>query len=104
MRLINISVINLQFILFQIVNIGVNERSTNATNIFFYWWMPIPQNNLTFEFLPSITNVKNNATWNATKWIEDNNYQFNNLEPYTLHTLTVYVRVKGSNVAYPPSK
>ncbi|XP_034941871.1 sortilin-related receptor-like [Chelonus insularis] len=89
---------------YQVMVLGVDERSTNATSLFLFWWMPIPTN-ITFEFLPSISKAEPGAKWtNATSWIEDNEYQFNKLEPFTLYNLTVYVRVKGRSVDFPPVK
>lgn len=78
--------------------------SINATSLFLFWWMPIPQN-VTLQFLPSISQAEPAATWkNATKWIEDTEYQFNNLEPYTRYNVTIYVRIKGQSVIFPPAK
>jgi hypothetical protein len=66
--------------------------------------MPIP-NNVTFEFLPSIALAEHNAKWtNASKWIEDTEYQFNKLEPYTRYNMTVYVKLKGQPTIFPPAK
>lgn len=59
----------------------------------------MPQN-LTFEFLPSIYNQ---SKWtNVTKWTENNDYLFNNLRPYTLYNVTVYVRIKNTDKVFPP--
>lgn len=89
---------------YQVLNIGVDERSINATSLFLFWWMPIP-NNVTFQFLPSIALAEPGATWvNASKWIEDTEYQFNKLEPYTRYNLTVYVKVKGLPTIFPPAR
>lgn len=90
---------------YQVLVMGVDERSINDTSLFLFWWMPIPLN-VTFEFLPSIARAIPNAKWhNATEWIEETEYQFNNLEPYTKYNMTVYVRLKGNeNTTYPPAK
>ncbi|XP_017764096.1 PREDICTED: sortilin-related receptor-like [Eufriesea mexicana] len=89
---------------YQVLIIEVDERSGNATSLFFYWWIPIP-NNITFEFLPSIAYATPGANWtNATKWIEDMDCQFNNLKPYTRYNMTVYVRIKGQTTVFPPAK
>lgn len=89
---------------YQVLVMGVDERAVNDTSLFLFWWMPIPSN-VTFEFLPSIARVTSNVQWiNNTKWIEDTEYQFNNLEPYTKYNLTVYVKVKGQNTVFPPAK
>ncbi|XP_058808716.1 sortilin-related receptor-like [Phymastichus coffea] len=89
---------------YQVLNIGVDERSTNESSIIVFWWMPIPTN-VTFEFMPSIALAEAGATWtNASKWIEDTEYQFNHLEPYTRYNTTVYVKVKGQPTIFPPAK
>ncbi|XP_043284191.1 sortilin-related receptor-like isoform X2 [Venturia canescens] len=89
---------------YQVMIMGMDERSTNATSLFLFWWMPIPTN-VTFEFLPSYALLEPNAKWtNASSWIEDTEYQFNGLEPYTSYNLTVYVRLKGQTTVFPPFK
>ncbi|XP_016840986.1 sortilin-related receptor, L(DLR class) A repeats-containing-like isoform X2 [Nasonia vitripennis] len=89
---------------YQVLNIGVDERSTNATTLFLYWWMPIPSN-ITFEFMPSIALAEPGAKWtNASRWVEDTEYQFNNLEPYTRYNMTVYVKLKGLPTIFPPAR
>lgn len=82
----------------------MDERSTNESSVILFWWMPIP-NNVTFEFMPSIALAEPGATWtNASKWIEDTEYQFNGLDPYTRYNTTVYVKVKGQPTVFPPAK
>ncbi|XP_014221695.1 sortilin-related receptor-like [Trichogramma pretiosum] len=88
----------------QVVSIGVDERSTNETSLFLYWWIPIPSN-VTFQFMPSISYAEPDAKWtNASQWIEDTGYHFLNLEPYTKYNLTVYVKIKGQSTVFPPAK
>lgn len=89
---------------YQVLVMGVDERSVNATSLFLFWWMPVPTN-VTFEFLPSIASVEPGANWtNASEWIEEMEYQFNNLNPYTRYNLTVHVKLKGQSTVYPPAK
>lgn len=89
---------------YQVLVMGVDERSINSTSLFLFWWMPVPTN-VTFEFLPSIAVAEPGANWtNASEWIEDMEYQFNNLKPFTRYNLTVHVRLKGQNTVYPPAK
>lgn len=90
---------------YQVLVMGVDERSINDSSLFLFWWMPIPSN-ITFEFLPSIARAMVPAAkWtNATEWIEDTEYQFNDLDPYTRYNLTVYVRLKGQSTVFPPAK
>ncbi|XP_012150619.1 sortilin-related receptor isoform X2 [Megachile rotundata] len=89
---------------YQLLVMGVDERSVNASSVFLFWWMPMPTN-VTFEFLPSIAYAEPGANWtNASEWIEEMEYQFNNLKPYTRYNLTVHVRLKGQNVVFPPTK
>lgn len=87
---------------YQVLVMGVDERAINDSSLLLFWWMPIPSN-VTFEFLPSIARASLGAKWtNASEWIEETEYQFNNLEPYTKYNLTVYVKVKGT--VFPPAK
>ena len=84
---------------YQVVSIGVNERTLNTTSFLIYWWIAVPQN-MTFEYLPSIF-VK--GAWkNNTEWIESTEYRFNNLEPFTLYNVTVYVKIKGTKKEFVP--
>ncbi|KAK0098602.1 hypothetical protein PV326_006350 [Microctonus aethiopoides] len=90
--------------IYQAMVVGVDERSTNATSLFIFWWMAIPTN-VTFEFLPSIAPIETGAKWtNASSWTEHTEYHFNHLQPYTSYNLTVYVRQKGHAEASPPLK
>lgn len=85
--------------IYQVVSIGVNERTLNTTSFLIYWWIAVPQN-LTFEYLPSIF-IK--GAWrNNTEWVNQTEYRFNNLEPFTLYNVTVYVRINGSHHEFVP--
>ncbi|XP_020710796.1 sortilin-related receptor isoform X2 [Athalia rosae] len=89
---------------YQVLVMGVDERSTNATSLFLFWWMSVPDN-ITFEFLPSIAKAEPGASWvNASHWIEESEYQFNDLQVYTKYNFTVYVRIKGQSTVFPPAK
>lgn len=89
---------------YQVLIMGVDERTINNTSFYFYWWMPIPSN-ITFEFLPSIARAVPGANWtNVTEWTEDTEHQFHGLDSYTRYNLTVYVRVKGQSTVFPPAK
>uniref|UniRef100_A0A336L6F8 Sortilin-related receptor n=1 Tax=Culicoides sonorensis TaxID=179676 RepID=A0A336L6F8_CULSO len=85
---------------YQVIQIGVDERTLNATSFLIYWWIPVPAN-ITFEYMPSIY-VK--GQWqNNTNWIETaTDFRFTKLMPYTVYNVTVYVRIKGSKTVFPP--
>jgi hypothetical protein len=85
--------------IYQVVSIGVNERMLNATSFLIYWWISVPLN-MTFEYLPSI--YSNGAWKNVSQWIEQTDYRFTNLDPYTLYNVTVYVRIQNSKKEYIP--
>lgn len=91
--------------IYQILQMGVDERSINSTSLLLYWWIPVPQK-VKFQYLPSISKANvGNAPWkNHTSWIEETDFRFTNLAPYTEYNLTVYVRVAGNGQAFPPAK
>lgn len=86
--------------IYQVVQIGVDERTLNATSFLIYWWIPVPQN-VSLEYLPSIYV---SGKWkNHTEWIEGGtDFRFTKLAPYTVYNVTVYVRLKGSKTVFPP--
>ncbi|CAB3366798.1 Hypothetical predicted protein [Cloeon dipterum] len=94
---------------YQVLQMSVNERSISSDTIMLYWWIPKPAN-LTFEFLPSRSEVSSSAPmaeWvNNSAWVDSNNFQaaVSGLKPFQLYNLTVFVRLKGSDVVYPPAK
>ncbi|XP_058466286.1 sortilin-related receptor-like [Malaya genurostris] len=84
---------------YQVTQIGVDERSLNSTSFLIFWWIPLPQD-VRFEFLPSIYY---NGEWkNVSNWIDQTDYRFTNLKPYTLYNVTTYVRVKNQTKITPP--
>lgn len=59
--------------------------------------------NQTFEYLPSISLANDDSSWsNHSAWVENTQHRFENLDPYTMYNVTVYVRLKGSNHVDPP--
>lgn len=74
------------------------KRTLNATSFLVFWYMPRSANdNRTFEYLPSISEINTNIWTNHTEWVENTQHRFSNLKPFTTYNVTVYARVKGSN-------
>ena len=89
---------------YQVLIMNIDERATNSSSLSLHWWISQP-NNVTFEFLPTIALAESNAVWtNASNWIQNTQYQFTDLKPYTRYNMTVYVRIKGTTVVFPPAK
>lgn len=88
---------------YQVLQMGVDERGINSTSLLLYWWIPIPQN-VSFEFMPSISKRQHGSPWKNKTWIEHSEFRFTNLESFTEYNMTVYVRVKGSVKGSVPAK
>ncbi|KAF2902543.1 hypothetical protein ILUMI_03643 [Ignelater luminosus] len=87
---------------YQVLQMGVDERSINQSSLLLYWWIPLPDK-VKLEFLPSISKSATNKFSNKT-WIEHTEYRFMDLQPFTKYNMTVYVRLKDTNTAFPPAK
>lgn len=81
---------------------GVDERGINGSSLLLYWWIPIPEK-VQLEFMPSISKFGTNSFTNQT-WINQSEYLFTSLEPFTKYNMTVYVRLKESKTIFPPAK
>lgn len=70
----------------------------SATSFLIFWYMPTNgAENQHFEYLPSISLANEDGQWsNHTEWIENTQHRFENLTPYTMYNVTVYVRLKVS--------
>ncbi|CAG9822420.1 unnamed protein product [Phaedon cochleariae] len=86
---------------YQVMQLDIDERGTNDTSLFLLWWIHLPDS-LKLEFQPSIKRIGDgewkNGTWTTNMW-----HQFTGLEPYTKYNMTVYVRIKDSNLVFPPA-
>lgn len=80
----------------------VDENTINSTSILLYWWIPVPKN-VTFQYLPSYAQADTN-NWHNLTWIEDSEFRFVGLKPYTTYNMTVYVKVKNTDQVTAPDK
>lgn len=88
--------------IYQVLQMGVDERGITDSGLLLYWWGPMPDKNK-LEFLPSICEV-GTTSWKNQTWTEYYQYSFKNLKPYTKYNMTVYARMKESDVVFPPAK
>lgn len=88
--------------IYQVLQMGVDERNINESSLLLYWWIPTPNKTL-LEFLPSISKLGTNDFKNQT-WTNHPEYLFTSLETYTSYNMTVYVRLTNSKTVFPPAK
>lgn len=88
---------------------GYDERLQDPNALLLYWWISVPKD-VQLEYMPSISPVvppgrQQFPMWkNLTKWITQPDYRFTNLTADTQYNMTVYVRVSGTDMAFPPAK
>lgn len=90
---------------YQVSHLMQHKRTLNATSFLIFWYMPsiYGQQQIHFEYLPSISLADTKDTWtNHTAWIENTEHRFANLTPYTTYNVTVYAREKNSKTIDPP--
>ncbi|XP_060532386.1 sortilin-related receptor-like isoform X2 [Cylas formicarius] len=88
---------------YQVLEMGFEAGSTNDTSLFLYWTIAPPPNNVTLEFMPSITQLGLDK-WHNKSWSDQKEYLFEGLKPFTSYNMTVYVRVLKTDVVFPPAK
>ncbi|XP_039293247.1 sortilin-related receptor-like [Nilaparvata lugens] len=94
--------------IYQVLDIGVDERSLNATSLRIFWWTPYPQN-VKFEFLPSWQPLDppSNDWFNCScGWVNGSDQLITGLRPFSKYNFTVYLRVQGQpeSTVHPPAK
>ncbi|XP_044254445.1 sortilin-related receptor-like isoform X1 [Tribolium madens] len=87
---------------YQVLHMGVDERSINETSLLLYWWITDPPVGK-LEFLPSISKVGENL-WENKTWMNDTEYKFTNLQPATQYNMTIYVRIQNTTKVFLPAK
>lgn len=100
-----ISIYGVSFI-YQVQNIGVDEASITSNSLRIYWYIQSPPSFTSkFEFLPAISPAPPaNEHWtNHSTWINETNFLFTNLQPYTKYNITVLSRVVGDRIVPPPA-
>lgn len=87
---------------YQVLQMGVDDRTKNDSSMLLYWWLPIPDTD-ELEYLPSISEV-GTGIWENRTWTSQPDYQFTNLKPYTKYNMTVYVRMARTERVFVPAK
>lgn len=94
---------------YQVSQMGYDERLQDPHTLLLYWWIPVPKD-VQLEYMPSIAPVVPSGrqqlpVWkNHTRWISQPDFRFSNLTANTMYNMTVYVRVNGTDKAFPPAK
>ncbi|KAL0266712.1 UNVERIFIED_CONTAM: hypothetical protein PYX00_009183 [Menopon gallinae] len=89
---------------YQVLEMKVEQKKSSPTSLLVYWQAPSSQNKK-FQYLPSIAEIqKQTQTWNNMSWIDNLEYRFRGLKPFTNYNMTVYVRVANTVVVFPPAK
>ena len=68
---------------------GTDQRGMNGNNLRFYWWIALPST-VKLEFMPSISKIGSNV-WQNMSWLEQSEYTFENLEPYTRYVNLMWI-------------
>ncbi|KAK9731833.1 Fibronectin type III domain [Popillia japonica] len=87
---------------YQVLQMGVDDRTKNESSMLLYWWLPIPDTDK-LEYQPSISEI-GTGKWKNESWTSQPDYQFTNLKPYTKYNMTVYVRTVTSETVFAPAK
>lgn len=93
---------------FQLSHVLLHKKTLNATSFLIFWYEPTvftgaqknDTNKYVFEYLPKISS--NNIDWEQDSWIENTEFRFNNLKPFTTYNVTVIVRPKNASRVDPP--
>lgn len=88
---------------YQVLQMGIDDRRSNESSLYLYWWISAPKTEL--EFLPSISKV-GESKWKNDTWMDvsETEHLFTGLNPFTEYNMTVYVRIKGTSNVFPPAK
>lgn len=79
----------------------INEHETTSDSLALYWIAP---NNLSLEYLPSISEARMPETYVNKTWISTTSFKFTSLKPFFSYNMTVYVRQKDTpDIIYPPA-
>ncbi|RZC34546.1 sortilin-related receptor-like [Asbolus verrucosus] len=87
---------------YQVLQMGVDERGINESSLLLYWWIATP-NKVKLEFMPSIGKVGENS-WKNQSWTDNTEHKFTDLQPYTKYNMTIYVRIQNTENVFPPAK
>uniref|UniRef100_T1IZM8 Sortilin-related receptor n=1 Tax=Strigamia maritima TaxID=126957 RepID=T1IZM8_STRMM len=76
-------------------SLTADAKSVRKTG-FTILWTKFRVPNVEFEYQPAIRKA-NNLTWHNQSWIRSNSFTFENLVPFTLYNVTVFVRARNGS-------
>ncbi|XP_066145381.1 sortilin-related receptor-like [Euwallacea fornicatus] len=88
---------------YQVMQMGIGIKDSNENSLLLYWAFAPLKSDVKLEFLPSISKTSE-GKWRNESWIDETEFKFKGLQPFTRYNMTVFVREKGKSTVFPPAR